>query len=107
VAANLVRVRGADTRSAVGLHTAARKQSQHGLGSMARKIEPVYGWDDIVVPVGTKRHLQGIASAVEHRHIVYGEWGFARRLSRGRGLNVLFSGPPGTGKTNGGRGPGE
>jgi SpoVK/Ycf46/Vps4 family AAA+-type ATPase len=32
---------------------------------------------------------------------VYGEWGFDRKLSLGKGLNVLFSGPPGTGKTMG------
>jgi len=30
---------------------------------------------------------------------VYGRWGFARKIAHGRGLNVLFSGPPGTGKT--------
>ena len=28
-----------------------------------------------------------------------GDWGFDRRLSRGRGINALFSGPSGTGKT--------
>jgi len=30
---------------------------------------------------------------------VYGEWGFGRKLSLGKGLVVLFTGPPGTGKT--------
>jgi SpoVK/Ycf46/Vps4 family AAA+-type ATPase len=30
---------------------------------------------------------------------VWEAWGFAQKLSLGRGLNVLFSGPPGTGKT--------
>jgi SpoVK/Ycf46/Vps4 family AAA+-type ATPase len=30
---------------------------------------------------------------------VYGDWGFDRKLSTGKGLNVLFAGPSGTGKT--------
>jgi len=30
---------------------------------------------------------------------VYGEWGFGRKLSLGKGLSVLFAGPSGTGKT--------
>jgi SpoVK/Ycf46/Vps4 family AAA+-type ATPase len=30
---------------------------------------------------------------------VYEEWGFGKRLSRGRGISALFTGPPGTGKT--------
>ncbi|MGH7807138.1 MAG: ATP-binding protein, partial [Thermodesulfobacteriota bacterium] len=35
----------------------------------------------------------------KYRHIVYGNWGFSRKLSLGKGLNALFSGPSGTGKT--------
>jgi SpoVK/Ycf46/Vps4 family AAA+-type ATPase len=30
---------------------------------------------------------------------VFGEWGFDRKLSHGKGLSVLFAGPSGTGKT--------
>jgi SpoVK/Ycf46/Vps4 family AAA+-type ATPase len=30
---------------------------------------------------------------------VFGDWGFARRLGSRTGVNALFSGPPGTGKT--------
>ena len=31
--------------------------------------------------------------------MVYGEWGFDSKFSLGKGLNALFAGPPGTGKT--------
>ena len=34
-----------------------------------------------------------------HRHRVLGEWGFDRKLSLGKGVNALFAGPSGTGKT--------
>jgi len=30
---------------------------------------------------------------------VYGDWGFDRKLSLGKGLNALFSGPPAPEKT--------
>src|SRR5262249_3197738 len=36
---------------------------------------------------------------VKYRDRVYGEWGFDRKLSLGKGLSVLFAGPSGTGKT--------
>ena len=43
--------------------------------------------------------LREIINQVKYRNIVFGDWGFNHKLSRGKGLNVLFSGPPGTGKT--------
>jgi SpoVK/Ycf46/Vps4 family AAA+-type ATPase len=43
--------------------------------------------------------LREICNQVKYRRVVYGEWGFDRKLSLGKGVNVLFSGPPGTGKT--------
>jgi SpoVK/Ycf46/Vps4 family AAA+-type ATPase len=44
-------------------------------------------------------HLQEICSHLRHRHTVYFKWGFANRFALGRGLNILFSGSSGTGKT--------
>ncbi len=81
------------------LFAAARAQSSHGLTTLARKVEPKYTWDDIVLPADQLAQLKEICNQANYRHIVYGEWGFARKLALGKGLNVLFSGPPGTGKT--------
>jgi AAA+ superfamily predicted ATPase len=81
------------------LFAAACSQSTHDLGALARKIEPNYHWDDIVLPDDQRRHLREICNQARYRHVVYGQWGFDRKLSLGKGLNVLFSGPPGTGKT--------
>jgi SpoVK/Ycf46/Vps4 family AAA+-type ATPase len=36
---------------------------------------------------------------MRYRPLVLGEWGFDHKLSLGKGLNVLFAGPSGTGKT--------
>jgi hypothetical protein len=78
---------------------AARAQSHHGLAAMARKIDPVYSWDDIVLPGPVAQQLREVEAAVEHRQTIFVDWGFGERMSRGKGLNVLFSGASGTGKT--------
>jgi SpoVK/Ycf46/Vps4 family AAA+-type ATPase len=66
---------------------------------MAVKIEPRHGWEDIVLPEYKLTQLKEICSQARHRYRVFGEWGFDRKLSHGKGLSALFSGPPGTGKT--------
>jgi AAA+ superfamily predicted ATPase len=81
------------------LFAAARTQSQRDLRSLAQHIEPIYSWDDLVLPPATLSQLREIASAVKHRHIVYNQWGFEHRLSLGKGMKALFAGPSGTGKT--------
>lgn len=81
------------------LFMAARAQSSQDLSLLARKIETRYTWNEIILPPDQLDQLREICSQVKNRYVVYSEWGFERRLSLGRGLNVLFSGPPGTGKT--------
>jgi len=83
------------------LAAAARSQCGHELASLARKIEPRYEWSDIILPPDPKAQLREICQQAEYRAVVLDQWGFDRKLSLGKGLNVLFSGPPGTGKTMG------
>ena len=82
-----------------GLWTVCREQSAWTLDELAQSIVPSYTWEDIVLPADAYRLLQEIAAQVEHRSRVYEEWGFGEKLSRGRGISALFSGPSGTGKT--------
>jgi len=79
-------------------HAACRNQAHHRLSDKARQISLRYGWKDIVLPTDARNQLREICSQVRHRHVVHGQWGFDRRHSLG-GLNALFHGPPGTGKT--------
>ena len=48
------------------------------------------------VQVHTLRH---IVAHVRHRALVYEEWGFSSKGSRGLGISALFAGTSGTGKT--------
>jgi len=99
MARNLAMWRDGGVITSDELHCTCRQQSNEKLGELARKIEPKYVWNDIVLPGDQFEQLRSICSYVKYRPLVYGEWGFHQKLSLGKGLNVLFSGPSGTGKT--------
>jgi ATP-dependent 26S proteasome regulatory subunit len=82
-----------------GLHRACRQKSNQRLSELARKIEPRYVWNDIVLPRDQLDQLREICNHVKYRHLVYDDWGFQHKLSLGKGLNILFAGVSGTGKT--------
>lgn len=65
----------------------------------AKKAVLVNRWDQLVLPSDHHRQLRELCNQARLRHVVLGEWGFERRLALGKGLNALFTGPPGTGKT--------
>jgi len=78
---------------------AARVHSNPRLGTLARKIEPRYGWADIILPDDPLAMLHEIVACVRGRPVVLEEWGVGKKLVASSGVPVLFSGPPGTGKT--------
>ena len=81
------------------LCAACRLHSNRKLAEVARHVRPRYRLADIVLPPSQTAQLHEAILQATHRHIVFGDWGFERKLSLGKGLNALFSGPPGTGKT--------
>ena len=81
------------------LYKACRAQSNQRLSALAQKIAPKYIWQDIILSDDRMEQLREICNNVKYRTLVYQVWGFDRKLSLGKGLNVLFAGPSGTGKT--------
>jgi hypothetical protein len=67
--------------------------------NLAQRIEPKATWDDIVLLPNDARLLHQIADQVGNRSQVYQDWGFDRKSSRGLGINALFAGVSGSGKT--------
>jgi SpoVK/Ycf46/Vps4 family AAA+-type ATPase len=69
------------------------------LAELAELIELKNGWEDLVLPDPVTAQLKELAAQVTHRLRVYENWGFGRKMSRGRGVSALFAGPSGAGKT--------
>ena len=100
-ARNLARWRDPEKGQAtmVELYEACRLHSSRKLSTLGRKIKPHHTWSDIVLPEDRLQQLQEICNSMKYRSLVYDHWGFDRKLSLGKGLNILFAGPSGTGKT--------
>ncbi|HXP59607.1 MAG TPA: ATP-binding protein [Dongiaceae bacterium] len=99
-ACDRTRPEGGDrTVSLAELESAARAQSNQGLRLLAQKVACACAWSDLVLPPRPWQQLRELCAAEKHRQLVYSQWGFERRLSLGKGLNVLLCGPSGTGKT--------
>lgn len=81
------------------LYKACYLQVQNKLGHKTTRIDPRYHWDDLILPPEPKEQLKNACNQMKYRHIVYEDWGFEKKLSYGKGLSMLLSGPPGTGKT--------
>lgn len=87
------------TLSLDDLYEGCRRQSNQNLVTFATRIKPKYTWTDIVLPKDKLEQLREVKNYIKYKGVVYHEWGFETKLSLGKGLNVLFSGPSGTGKT--------
>jgi hypothetical protein len=81
------------------LFAAARAHSSLRLSHLARKINPRYIWEDIVLPTEQIDILHEIVNTVRGRPKVLEEWGVGQKLASSSAVTVLFAGPPGTGKT--------
>jgi hypothetical protein len=81
------------------LQAGARAQNAAGLETLARRLEPRVGWDDLVVAPRVHAQLTELADRGRHREQVLGEWGLGSATAAGRGVTALFAGESGTGKT--------
>ena len=98
-AAAEMRMSGKTAVDSAMLHAACRMQLTGKLNDRVRRVEGTFSWDDLVLPPLPGLLLRTAMDQVRFRHTVYGAWGMDKALPYGRGLSMLFSGPPGTGKT--------
>ena len=81
------------------LYDGCRAQSNQKLTALAKRIKSKYRWDDLILPKEKKEQLQEVKNYIKNKGVVYHDWGFEIKLSLGKGLNIMFSGASGTGKT--------
>ncbi|MBQ9632570.1 MAG: ATP-binding protein, partial [Lachnospiraceae bacterium] len=65
----------------------------------AQRVECHFSLEDVVLPVDSKEALRIACDRVRNAKKVYEQWGMGRLVTYGKGVSLLFSGPPGTGKT--------
>ena len=78
---------------------ACLQRTRPQLDQLAQRLDPKATWDDIVLPEEQMGLLRQISGQVGQRAQVYDEWGFRKKMNRGLGINALFAGESGTGKT--------
>jgi hypothetical protein len=81
------------------ISSGARAQNAAGLERLARRIEPVASWKDLVLPDESEAQIRELTARARHRDKVIGEWGMGGGNSRRLGITALFAGDSGTGKT--------
>ena len=84
---------------AADLDSASRVQLGQGLSGVATRVRRTARWEDVILPEEIVETLQEIIRHARYRNEVFHDWGFDRKMTSGKGLSALFSGPPGTGKT--------
>lgn len=80
------------------LNIVCREQCDHQLGQVAERLTAEQTWEDLVLIDDEMQRLREIANAVRNRAKVMEQWSFQRKAG-GPGINALFFGPSGTGKT--------
>ena len=91
----------AENRPATGndLWQACRVAARAGMEQLARRIDAKADWNQLVLPPAQSALLHQITDQVSYRNRVYEDWGFREQMNRGLGINALFAGESGTGKT--------
>jgi AAA+ superfamily predicted ATPase len=81
------------------LYAACRSIAAEGISRLARRIQPAFELDDVVLPPDRKAQLAEVVANVSLSARVLVDWRFGEKLPYGRGVSALFHGPSGTGKT--------
>jgi len=81
------------------LEEGCRSQLRYALEELTVRTSTHLRLKDIALPEETTRRVAEVVAACRNQTIVLNQWGFGARLVTGKGITVLFDGPPGTGKT--------
>ncbi len=90
---------GAKLIDSEDLSSAAYTQITRELSDKATLIKKKHTWDELILPQEQKKALERACNQIKYKHIVYDKWNLRNTVLYGTGLSMLFTGPPGTGKT--------
>ncbi len=78
---------------------AVRDRGEATLPPGAVLFHPDAGWERLILPVESEQALRDAVSRLGYQSRVLDEWGLATSARAHRGIRLLFTGPPGTGKS--------
>lgn len=81
------------------LEKACLDASEGILKEKASRLTTTFGLNDLILPESEKKLIIEGINFIKFRHLVFDTWNFSSKSLSGRGLSMLFEGPPGTGKT--------
>ncbi len=81
------------------LFSCCHRRLKRRLDRRAKKIAPRYSWNDLILEACQKEKLLAAERQILYRSQVFENWGLSEKQPYGCGVSLVFSGPPGTGKT--------
>ena len=81
------------------LWNACLVSARPSMDALAQRLVPKATWNDLVLATEETDVLHQLSAQVQQRNTVYEQWGFSDKMNRGLGINALFAGQSGTGKT--------
>ncbi|MFA3790002.1 ATP-binding protein [Aliiglaciecola sp. SL4] len=87
------------THSLKELSHAFKQYSGAVLPQGIKRVTPSVGWSDLVLPQSKLQQLKDAIGRLKLQYKVLDEWQFLRNRRGAKGVRLLFSGVPGTGKT--------
>ena len=85
--------------SSEGMYQSCYEESNKNLNNIATFMDSKFGLADIVLPIDRKQKLLEVLAYIKNQNLVFEEWGFQDKMGIKKGINILFSGESGTGKT--------
>ncbi len=82
-----------------GIRAVLRSRRSARIGAIARRVDHLADWSDLVVADEIADALTEIVGRVSPRRTVLEAWGMERCVTTAQGITALFQGGPGTGKT--------
>lgn len=76
-----------------------QKTVQANFGGNAVLVKSNNSWKDLIIDENEKQMIIDICKQRKVRNMVFEDWKLGEKINYGKGLSILFSGPPGTGKT--------
>jgi len=81
------------------LHQICSAHARPSVQNLAYQLKVKAKWEDLILDQKKKNTLRSIVDHYTYKQEVFESYGFNKKLSRSKGLSVLFTGESGTGKT--------